>query len=76
MKRQIRVYGYVTEYADGRTDWWITCDNRRAVALNRILAERGDGSLMRLILVADDKRAEAAMADFLSEKLKRARGKK
>jgi hypothetical protein len=31
---------------------------------------------MRLILVADDKRAEAAMADFLSEKLKRARGKK
>lgn len=76
MKRKIRVYGYVTEDADGKTDWWITCDYRRAVALNRIFAERGDGPLMRLILVADDKRAEAAMADFLSEKLKRARGKK
>ncbi len=76
MKRQIRVYGYATEDADGKTDWWITCDNRRVVALNQILADRGDGPLMRLILVADDKRAEAAMADFLSEKPKRARGKK
>jgi hypothetical protein len=70
------VYGYVTEYADGKTDWCITCDNRRAVALNRMLAERGDGPLMRLILVADDEQAEAAMAGFLCEKPKRARGEK
>jgi hypothetical protein len=70
------VYGYETEDADGKPDWWITCDYRRAVVINRMLAERGDGPLMRLILVADDKRSEAAMADFLSEKLKRARGKK
>jgi hypothetical protein len=76
MKRQIRVYGYETEDADGKTDWWITCDYRRAVVINRMLAERGDGSLMRLILVADDKRAEAAMAGFLCKKPKRARRKK
>jgi hypothetical protein len=44
--------------------------------MNRMLAERGDGSLMRLILVADDEQAEAAMAGFLCEKPKRARGKK
>ena len=75
MKRQIRVYGYETEDADGKPDWWITCDYRRAVVINRMLAERGDGPLMRLILVADDKRAEAAMADFLCEKPKRARGR-
>jgi len=76
VKRQIRVYGYVTEDADGKADWWVTCDYRRAVVINRILAERGDGSLMRLILVADDKRAEAAMDEFIAEKLKRARRKK
>jgi hypothetical protein len=76
VKRQIRVYGYETEDADGKPDWWITCDDRRVVVINRMLAERGDGPLMRLILVADDEQAEAAMAGFLCEKPKRARGEK
>jgi hypothetical protein len=76
VKKQISVWGYVTELADGRFDWWVTCNKRRAAAYNRLLADRGDGPLMRMILVADDSRSETAMAEFVAEKLKRARGKK
>jgi len=75
VKKQISVWGYVTELADGRIDWWITCDKGRAANYNRMLADRGDGPLMRLLLVAEDQRSETAMADFLVQKPKRARRK-
>ncbi len=74
MTKQISVWGYVTELADGRFDWWVTCDKLRAAAYNRILDDRGEGPLMRLLLVADDPRSETAMAEFVAEKLKRAGG--
>ena len=74
MKRQISVWGYVTELADGKFEWWVTCDKRRAAVYNRMLADRGDGPVMRLLLVADDPRSETAMAEFVAKKPKRARG--